>query len=147
MIGGRIGAAFITSGSNTDVVEGYDPATDTWTPPRERMPTPRSAITLGVYKDQIIVAGGEFQDRRMLGAFRAVEAYDPAVNRWSHPAVDAQPAPWARRRRHRRALLRGERRRAIGRAAAVTDTVRSGASSTPGRTRPSAAFGAKPDCG
>ncbi|HKF99332.1 MAG TPA: kelch repeat-containing protein [Xanthobacteraceae bacterium] len=83
VIGGRIGAAFITSGSNTDVVEGYDPAADTWTPPRDRMPTARSAITYGVYKDKVIVAGGEFQDRRMLGAFRAVEAYDPAVNRWS----------------------------------------------------------------
>src|SRR5947199_94582 len=33
VIGGRIGAAFITSGSNTDIVEGYDPATNTWTPP------------------------------------------------------------------------------------------------------------------
>ncbi len=83
VIGGRIGAAFITSGSNTDIVEGYDPSSDTWTPPRDRMPTPRSASAFAVYKDKIIVAGGEFQDRRMLGAFRAVEAYDPAVNRWS----------------------------------------------------------------
>jgi len=83
VIGGRIGAAFITSGSNTDIVEGYDPAADTWTPPRDRMPTPRSAVAFGVYNNRIIVAGGEFQDRRMLGAFRAVEAYDPAVNRWS----------------------------------------------------------------
>jgi N-acetylneuraminic acid mutarotase len=83
VIGGRIGAAFITSGSNTDIVEGYDPASNSWTPPRDRMPTPRSASAFGVYNDKIIVAGGEFQDRRMLGAFRAVEAYDPAVNRWS----------------------------------------------------------------
>jgi N-acetylneuraminic acid mutarotase len=83
VIGGRIGAAFITSGSNTDIVEGYDPAADTWTTPRERMPTPRSAVAYGVYQDKVIVAGGEFQDSRMLAAFRAVEAYDPAVNRGS----------------------------------------------------------------
>jgi N-acetylneuraminic acid mutarotase len=83
VIGGRIGAAFITSASNTDIVEGYDPAADSWTPPRDRMPTARSAVGFGVYKDKVIVAGGEFQDSRMLGAFRAVEAYDPAVNRWS----------------------------------------------------------------
>jgi N-acetylneuraminic acid mutarotase len=82
VIGGRIGAAFITSASNTDIVESYDPKTDRWSRPLERMPTPRSAIGWGVYNDKILVAGGEFQDRRMLGAFRAVEAYDPAANRW-----------------------------------------------------------------
>jgi N-acetylneuraminic acid mutarotase len=37
-IGGRIGAAFISSGSNNiDLVEAYDPATDLWTP-RDKMP-------------------------------------------------------------------------------------------------------------
>jgi len=82
VIGGRIGAAFITSASNTDVVEAYDPATDTWSRPLERMPTPRSAIGWAVADGKIYVVGGEFQDRRMLGAFRAVEAYDPAKNRW-----------------------------------------------------------------
>jgi N-acetylneuraminic acid mutarotase len=81
--GGRIGAAFITRASNTDVVEAYDPATDTWSPPLERLPTPRSAIASGVHNNRIFVAGGEFQDRRMLGAFRAVEAYDPIGNTWS----------------------------------------------------------------
>jgi hypothetical protein len=35
-----------------------------------------------VYGGKIIVPGGEFQDRRELAAFRAVEVYDPAVNRW-----------------------------------------------------------------
>jgi hypothetical protein len=44
VIGGRIGAGFISSASNNiDLVEMYDPAADLWTP-RTRMPTARSAI-------------------------------------------------------------------------------------------------------
>lgn len=37
VIGGRIGAAFITRAGNTDIVEVYDPATNRWTilPPME----------------------------------------------------------------------------------------------------------------
>jgi N-acetylneuraminic acid mutarotase len=82
VIGGRVGAAFISSASNNvDLVEMYDPATDLWTP-RARMPTARSAIGAGVYNNQILVAGGEGQDQRFLAAFKAVEAYDPALNRW-----------------------------------------------------------------
>ena len=38
VIGGRIGSAFMRVGSNTDVVEQYDPATDSWGPMRARMP-------------------------------------------------------------------------------------------------------------
>ena len=81
VIGGRVGSAFVTTSMNVDMVEMYDPATDLWTL-RARMPTARSAMGVGVYKDHIIVAGGEGQDQRSLAAFRAVEAYDPAVNRW-----------------------------------------------------------------
>jgi N-acetylneuraminic acid mutarotase len=82
VIGGRIGAAFITGGSNNiDLVEVYDPATDLWTA-LEKMPTPRSAIGAGVYKGKIVIPGGEYQDRRELTAFRSVEFYDPTVNRW-----------------------------------------------------------------
>jgi N-acetylneuraminic acid mutarotase len=81
-IGGRVGAAFISGGSNNvDLVEAYDPAADTWVP-MERMPTPRSAIGAGVYNGRILVPGGEVQDRRYLAAFKAVEMYDPALNRW-----------------------------------------------------------------
>ena len=57
------------------------PATDLWTP-RARMPTARSAIGAGVYNNNILVAGGEGQDQRFLAAFKAVEAYDTALNRW-----------------------------------------------------------------
>ncbi len=81
VIGGRVGSAFVTTSMNVDMVEMYDPATDLWML-RARMPTARSAMGVGVYKDHIIVAGGEGQDQRSLAAFRAVEAYDPAVNRW-----------------------------------------------------------------
>jgi len=91
VIGGRVGAAFISSASNNvDLLEMYDPATDLWTP-RTRMPTARSAIGAGVYNNQILVAGGEGQDQRFLAAFKAVEAYDPVLNRWQ--VLPSMPHP------------------------------------------------------
>jgi non-specific serine/threonine protein kinase len=69
------------SSNQIDLVEMYDPAKDIWTS-MDKMPTPRSAVGVGVYNGHIIVAGGEFQDRATLAAFRAVEAFNPAVNRW-----------------------------------------------------------------
>ena len=91
VIGGRVGAAFISSASNNvDLVEMYDPATDLWAP-RTRMPTARSAIGAGVYNNQILVAGGEGQDQRFLAAFKAVEAYDPVLNRWQ--VLPSMPHP------------------------------------------------------
>jgi N-acetylneuraminic acid mutarotase len=83
VLGGRLGNAFITRAANTDVVEGYDPATDQWGPTMTRMPTPRSALAWGTYKGKIYVAGGELQNAQMAAAFRAVEAFDPATNSWS----------------------------------------------------------------
>ena len=39
VIGGRVGGAFVSSGSsNVGIVEEYDPATDAWGAPRARMP-------------------------------------------------------------------------------------------------------------
>lgn len=81
-IGGRIGAAFITSGTNTDVVEEFDPAANAWGPLKLKMPTPRSATGFGVHNGRIIIAGGEYQDAKLLAAFKVVEAYDPAANSW-----------------------------------------------------------------
>jgi N-acetylneuraminic acid mutarotase len=83
VIGGRTGAAFIGLASDISVVEEYDPATNSWGPPRARMPTARSALAAGVYNGRIYVAGGEFQDPHMMATFRAVEAYDPARNAWT----------------------------------------------------------------
>lgn len=83
VIGGRLGAAFITRASNTDIVEVYDPDTDQWGALRAPMPTARSALAAGTHDGKIYVAGGEVQTPNMLGAFRAFEAYDPASNSWS----------------------------------------------------------------
>lgn len=84
VIGGRVGAAFITRASNTGIVEEYDPATDQWGSLKASMLNPRSAGAWATYKGKIYVAGGE---ERSTGpwqrTFRAVEAYDPATNRWS----------------------------------------------------------------
>jgi len=83
VIGGRLGGAFIFTASNTNVVEEYDPATDQWGLVRARMPTERSGGAWGVYQGRIFVAGGEHQDKHLMAAFRAVEAYDPATNTWA----------------------------------------------------------------
>jgi N-acetylneuraminic acid mutarotase len=84
VIGGRVGAAFISAGSsNIDVVEEYDPATDSWGAARAKMPSARSAMASGVYGGRIYVAGGEGQNAQMMYTFRALEAYDPAGNAWA----------------------------------------------------------------
>jgi N-acetylneuraminic acid mutarotase len=90
-IGGRIGSAFITGGAtNIDLVEMYDPATNLWSA-RDKMPTRRSAMGWGVYNNYVIVAGGEYQDRQLFAAYRAVEAYDTALNRWQ--VLPSMPHP------------------------------------------------------
>jgi N-acetylneuraminic acid mutarotase len=80
-IGGRLGSTFITRSSNTDVAEEYDVAQDLWTT-KAAMPTARSGVDGGVYKGKIYVGGGEFQNDKIMAAFRAFEAYDPATNTW-----------------------------------------------------------------
>ena len=84
VIGGRVGGAFITSGSsNVDVVEEYDPATDAWGSARAKMPSARSAMASGAHAGRIYVTGGEGQNAQMMYTFRSLEAYDPASNSWS----------------------------------------------------------------
>lgn len=83
VIGGRIGSAFITRASNIDIVEVYDVATDQWGDLKAPMPTPRSAGAWGVHKGLIYVAGGEQRTSQFQRTFRAVEAYNPANNRWT----------------------------------------------------------------
>src|SRR5205085_3550830 len=73
----------ISVASNTDVVEEYDPATDTWGAVRARMPSPRSAMASGVHGGRIYVSGGEGQTTQSMMTFRALEAFDPAANRWT----------------------------------------------------------------
>jgi N-acetylneuraminic acid mutarotase len=91
VVGGRVGAAWITMASNTDVVEEYDSAADKWSSLRARMPTARSGGASAVWNGRVLYAGGEFQDARMMGAFRALEAYDPVTNTWA--LLPSMPLP------------------------------------------------------
>jgi N-acetylneuraminic acid mutarotase len=91
VIGGRTGHGFILSATNTDVVEAYDPASNTWSMPKERMPTARSGGASASDGRRIYVAGGEVTTTELVGAFRAVEAYDPATNSWI--ALPSMPMP------------------------------------------------------
>lgn len=83
VIGGRLAAPNIGGfvASNTDVVEEYDPATNTWRA-MNKMPTPRSGHGYTTYQGRIYVAGGEVRDSHMDAIFRDVEVFDPAVNDW-----------------------------------------------------------------
>jgi hypothetical protein len=83
VIGGRVGAGFITRGWSVDLVEEYDPATDQWGALKARLPTARSAVAWGTYKGKIYVAGGEKYTDNYLAAYRAVEAFDPVANVWA----------------------------------------------------------------
>jgi hypothetical protein len=83
VIGGRTGQGFILTATNTDVVEEYDPISDSWNAPRERMPTARSGGVSGTDGRRIYVAGGEVTTQELVGAFRAIEAFDPLTNSWS----------------------------------------------------------------
>jgi N-acetylneuraminic acid mutarotase len=83
VIGGRLGAANVMEGSNTDVVEQFDPEKDSWGAAGLRMPIARSGMGWATYQNRIYVAGGEIMDAHMFATIRAVEAYDPATNQWS----------------------------------------------------------------
>ncbi len=83
VIGGRVGGAFISGGGNgVDVVEEYDPATDTWASVRARMPTARSATAYAAHGGRVYVAGGEYQSYNQSTAFRAFEGFDAAKKEW-----------------------------------------------------------------
>jgi N-acetylneuraminic acid mutarotase len=91
IIGGRIAHAFVAASQNTDVVEQYDPATNTWGPQMAKMPTARSGGGWATYGGKIYVAGGEVATNSLVGAFRALEAFDPATNSWS--ILPSMPMP------------------------------------------------------
>ncbi|OFW00746.1 MAG: hypothetical protein A3I61_19500 [Acidobacteria bacterium RIFCSPLOWO2_02_FULL_68_18] len=83
VIGGRLAAPNIGGfvSSNTDVVEEYDPSTNTWRAVN-KMPTPRSGHGYTTFQGRIYVAGGEVRDSHMDAIFRDVEVFDPATNDW-----------------------------------------------------------------
>jgi N-acetylneuraminic acid mutarotase len=91
VIGGRTGHGFILSATNTDVVEAYDPASNAWSMPKERMPTARSGGASGTDGRIIYVAGGEVTTTELVGAYRALEAYNPATNSWT--TLPSMPMP------------------------------------------------------
>ena len=91
VIGGRTGQGFILSATNTNVVEEYDPVSNMWSIPKERMPTARSGGASGSDGRRIYVAGGEVTTTALVGAYRAVEAYDPATNSWT--TLPSMPMP------------------------------------------------------
>jgi N-acetylneuraminic acid mutarotase len=91
VIGGRTGHGFITAATNTDLVEEYDPAIDSWGTLKTRMPTARSGGGWGTYGGRIFAAGGEVATAELVGAFRAVEAYNPATNAWDR--LPSMPMP------------------------------------------------------
>ena len=70
---------------------GNDPANDMWSAPKERMPTPRSGGGWGTDGRRIYVAGGEVTTKQLVGAFRAIEAYEPATNSWT--TLPSMPMP------------------------------------------------------
>jgi len=91
VIGGRTGHGFILSATNTNVVEEYDPVSNMWSLPKERMPTARSGGASGTDGRRIYVAGGEVTTTALVGAYRAVQAYDPATNSWT--TLPSMPMP------------------------------------------------------
>ena len=93
VIGGRLAAANIGGllSSNTDVVEEYDPAADTWRP-MTKMPTPRSGHGWTTHQGRIYVAGGEYRDYHLDAVLRDLEAFDPAAYEWTR----LPPMPTAR---------------------------------------------------
>jgi N-acetylneuraminic acid mutarotase len=91
VIGGRTGHGFILAATNTDVVEEYSPVSNTWNVPKERMPTARSGGASGTDGRRIYVAGGEVTTKELVGAFRAIESYDPLTNSWSK--LPSMPMP------------------------------------------------------
>ena len=92
VIGGRTGHALILTASNTDVVEEYNPVTNMWSAPRNRMPTARSGGVSATDGRRIYVAGGEVTTTAVVGAHNAIEAYDPAINAW----ITLPPMPMPR---------------------------------------------------
>ena len=119
VIGGRTGHAFILSATNTDVVEEYNPVSNSWSAPKERMPTARSGGAWGTDGRRIYVAGGEVTTTELVGAFRAIEAYDTADEFVDHAAPDADAASRRRGRGDRQSLSPGERDDPVRRGADV----------------------------
>ena len=60
-----------------NVLEGYDPITNTWTV-KAPMPTPRANLAVGVVNGILYAVGGDSG----YSVLNVVEAYDPVTNTW-----------------------------------------------------------------
>ena len=81
VIGGKlyaVGGRFNTFEYNTNELDVYDPATNSWKLLKP-MPTARSGMAVAVLDEKIFAFGGE----RLGGTFNQSEVYDPATNTWA----------------------------------------------------------------
>ena len=83
VIGGRQAAGMIPYSSNTDVVEEYDPATNTWGTRQAADVDAAQRRRLATYNGRIYIGGGEWISRDVMASFRALEAYEPATDTWT----------------------------------------------------------------
>lgn len=123
VLGGRVGSVFVNA-SAVDVVEEYDPAKDAWGIVKARMPTARSGTAFGTLGGKIYVIGGEYLNAQVVGAFRDIEAYDPAANVWTilPPLSVPRNAPAAAVAGNRLYLISGQMQSAsIGGTALASD--------------------------
>ncbi len=80
-VNGRLGTPFVTMSDVTDLVEAYDPATDSWTY-KGRSPTRRGDVAGDSYNGKVYVTGGEYEEPQGKVTFWAFESYDPKTNSW-----------------------------------------------------------------
>ena len=77
------GNAYVIGGgfndlTNTNIVEAYDIATDTWDTAKTPMPTPRVEVCTAVVNGKIYAIGGVSHHNSV----ESVEVYDPDSNEW-----------------------------------------------------------------
>ena len=115
VIGGRVAHAFVTVSSNTDIVEEYDPATNTWSGLKAKMPSARSGGGLGHARGQDLRRrrrGGDAGTGRGVPRRGGVR---PGEQQLDQDATDADAAARRRRCDSRQPAAPGERHDHVGR--------------------------------
>jgi N-acetylneuraminic acid mutarotase len=86
--GGRFGGG--VGSEMTDVLEVYDPRTNTWTRDASML-SPRAGVTAIAANGCLYVIGGEGNDADPRGIFDQNEVYDPGTNTWR--SLPPMPVP------------------------------------------------------